>query len=468
MKHECPNFIFRLPTTTTAPNNHYSSFARSLRCYRSLPNSSLIINSVFQSKLRTLGSDRQFTVRLSHSKASPELQATTTNMSNIQHQSLAPAQHALNSVCPHNELMNFEIRKLIAHALQDSQSAEQSRYPKSTTTVTSYHAIQALSLLQSDQSRTYPGMSSAAVFQLQAATSPEDITTWYGSPQLLTEPALRAHIGPLLGHTTTISAPEQQKSVTTTTGDVNIDPAIAQQQQMQGNISQPHTPQQMQMSVSPVLQQVPMEGQHQQSQSQPHSGNEGESGETPKKGGKRELSTSKRAAQNRAAQVSLCLILSRISMLTLCSAHSASEKKVTSRSLKSKLETSKRCKNPINKSRLRIINSATTSFLFSQGSSKFKAKMLSLHLQLLLSTRLHSLCSTPISSSKLSHNNNNNLNSPHPWFLNSNSSSSSRFLHQWRPWASLRIFLLARSALMMIAIQPFFRASPKRQRIQLR
>lgn len=115
--------------------------------------------------------------------------------------------------------------------------------------------------------------------------------------------ALRAHLGPLLA--TTSSAPSAEQKPATASSEMNIDPAISgpQQQQIPATAS-PHTPQPVPMSVSPVMQQVQVDGQQQQQvQNQQHSGGEGQSGETPKKGNKRELSTSKRAAQNRAAQV---------------------------------------------------------------------------------------------------------------------------------------------------------------------
>lgn len=124
---------------------------------------------------------------------------------------------------------------------------------------------------------------------------------------------LRAHLGPLLA--TTSSAPATDAKPAASEG-MNIDPAISgptQQPQIPATAS-PHQPQPAPMGVQPVIHQVQMDVQQQHQQQQQHLQSQQQQqlqgqqpatpeGETPKKGNKRELSTSKRAAQNRAAQV---------------------------------------------------------------------------------------------------------------------------------------------------------------------
>lgn len=121
------------------------------------------------------------------------------------------------------------------------------------------------------------------------------------------EQALRAHLLHNMQATAaaskpvTQSPPDQRGSVTSHDDNLNIDPAISgvgvNHQQPQGiqQIQHPPHPQQHQQPQ----QNIQIQGTTPEMQS--HSP-EGESSETPKRGGKRELSTSKRAAQNRAAQ----------------------------------------------------------------------------------------------------------------------------------------------------------------------
>ncbi|KAF8427813.1 hypothetical protein EV426DRAFT_369493 [Tirmania nivea] len=99
------------------------------------------------------------------------------------------------------------------------------------------------------------------------------------------------------------SPPDQRGSVASHDDNLNIDPAISgvgvnHQQPPQGipQIQHPPHPQQHQQPQ----QNIQIQGATQEMQS--HSPEGEGSSETPKRGGKRELSTSKRAAQNRAAQ----------------------------------------------------------------------------------------------------------------------------------------------------------------------
>lgn len=102
------------------------------------------------------------------------------------------------------------------------------------------------------------------------------------------------------------SPPDQRGSVASHDDNLNIDPAISGV-----GVNHPQPPQ----GIPQMGQQHPQHPQqHQQPQQniqiqgttpemQSHSPEGEGSPETPKRGGKRELSTSKRAAQNRAAQV---------------------------------------------------------------------------------------------------------------------------------------------------------------------
>lgn len=124
--------------------------------------------------------------------------------------------------------------------------------------------------------------------------------------------ALRAHLlhNMQAGNTATKpvsqSPPDQRASVTSHDDNLNIDPAISgvgvnHQQPPQGipQMAQQH-PSHPQQHQQPQ-QNIQIQGTSPEMQS--HSPEGDGSSETPKRGGKRELSTSKRAAQNRAAQV---------------------------------------------------------------------------------------------------------------------------------------------------------------------
>lgn len=129
--------------------------------------------------------------------------------------------------------------------------------------------------------------------------------------------ALRAHLLHNMQAATTAakpvsSPPDQRGPVASHDDNLNIDPAISgvgvnHQQPPQGISQHPPHPQQLQQPQ----QNIQIQGTTPEMQS--HSPEGEGSSETPKRGGKRELSTSKRAAQNRAAQVNPIAPTSRAS-----------------------------------------------------------------------------------------------------------------------------------------------------------
>ena len=125
--------------------------------------------------------------------------------------------------------------------------------------------------------------------------------------------ALRAHLlqnmqaGDSTSKPVSQNPPGQAGSVTSHDENLNIDPAISgvgvsHQQPTPGvpNMTSQHSAHSQQHQPS---QNIQIQGTTPEVASQTSPEGEG-SPETPKRGGKRELSTSKRAAQNRAAQVS--------------------------------------------------------------------------------------------------------------------------------------------------------------------
>jgi len=89
--------------------------------------------------------------------------------------------------------------------------------------------------------------------------------------------------------------------------------------------------------------------------------------------GRRELSTSKRAAQNRAAQVPTLRPSSRV-LLTLASAHSANARRSTSSSSRTRSRNSSSCASSTRPSRRKTTNCATTSSTYSRACSRHRAR----------------------------------------------------------------------------------------------
>lgn len=181
-----------------------------------------------------------------------------------------------------------------------ASSAEQSWYPMNTAASSSFNteSSQDLSIIpytmaSGDELLTYQSVAALRAHLLQNINSP---------------PPAQTHTIQVQGQGQVTTPPTETKPGSTSPHDMNIDPAISgvgvtsqTTPQAQQHMMQPQSP--------PLNNNVGMSPGGTGGMDQ-HSGAEetGAEGSGQKRGGKRELSTSKRAAQNRAAQVIIHLL----------------------------------------------------------------------------------------------------------------------------------------------------------------
>lgn len=202
-----------------------------------------------------------------------------------------PYRSKLDSFSPTNLCIYQEV----------ASSAEQSWYPMNTAASSSFNteSSQDLSIIpytmaSGDELLTYQSVAALRAHLLQNINSP---------------PPAQTHTIQVQGQGQVTTPPTETKPGSTSPHDMNIDPAISGV----GVTSQTTSQAQQHMMVQP--QSPPLNNNAGMSPGgtggmDQHSGAEetGAEGSGQKRGGKRELSTSKRAAQNRAAQVIIHLL----------------------------------------------------------------------------------------------------------------------------------------------------------------
>lgn len=121
----------------------------------------------------------------------------------------------------------------------------------------------------------------------------------------------------------------------------------------------------------------PMDAAHNDAVTGSAESDQGENTGDGRKGyGKRELSTSKRAAQNRAAQVCISYVstFGTVALTSFSREHSASARKDTSRSLKSRFATTRLSATTSKLFRPRTTNCEITLSIFSHASSSHRVR----------------------------------------------------------------------------------------------
>lgn len=202
----------------------------------------------------------------------------------------------------HSSLDSFPLTNLRVYQ-EVASSAEQSWYPMNTV-ASSFNSessqdlsIIPYTILSGDELLTYQSVAALRAHLLQNIHSPPPAQ-------------VQTHTLQVQGQGQVTTPPTETKPGSASPHDMNIDPAISgvgapsqqtpqqQAQQQQQMMAQPQSPP---LNSNAGMSPGGIGGMDQ------HSGAEetGAEGSGQKRGGKRELSTSKRAAQNRAAQVTI-------------------------------------------------------------------------------------------------------------------------------------------------------------------